>query len=155
MAKKFKFRPEAVLRLREQREQLALRRLAEAQARVTEIQQSMHRVRRQMDEQDALVRDGVLTGTVDVQYISLYRRHVMALHRTMIQHAQDLQLAAGQLQQVRGEVLQTVKERKVMSRLKEKLRLRHLSEVERGEARELDDMTAMRFGHLRLVQEQE
>lgn len=149
MAKKFIFRPEVILKLREQREELTLRKLAVAQGRVSEMQESIRRIRQQMSEQDAMVRDGMLTGSVDVQYMSLYRRHVMALHRMMIQNVQELQVAAGELHKVQAEVLQAVKERKVMSRLKEKLHERYQTGLERLERREMDDMTTMRFGYQR------
>ena len=149
MAKKFIFRPEVILKLREQREDLTLRKLAVAQGRVSEMQESIRRIRQQMSEQDAMVRSGMLTGSVDVQYMSLYRRHVMALHRMMIQNVQELQVAAGELHKVQAEVLQAVKERKVMSRLKEKLHERYQAGIERLERREMDDMTTMRFGYQR------
>jgi flagellar export protein FliJ len=152
MAKKFKFRPEVILKLREQREQMARRNLAQAQSAVTEIQQRMQGLRGQLDDQTAMVRQGVLTGTVDVQYMSLYRRHMMALHRELIHQAQTLQQAAGQLQQARTEVVDASTQRKVMSKLKENLFDRYKAELERQERVELDEMTATRYGHRHLAE---
>ena len=93
MAKKFRFRVEAVLKMRQQAEQLAMRKMADAQQRVAGIEDSVRDLQSRLAQQDELVRQGVLTGTVDVAYMSLYRRHVMALHREMIGFAQDLREA--------------------------------------------------------------
>jgi flagellar export protein FliJ len=147
MAKKFQFRPEVILKLREQREQLARRKLADAQGAVIEMERKIRDLRGQMDQQNTLVRAGVLLGKVDVQFMSHYRRHSMSLHRLMIQHAQSLQQASAQLQQVRNEALVAIKERKVMTKLKENLLAKHQAGLEYEERRELDEMTTMRFGN--------
>jgi flagellar export protein FliJ len=153
MAKKFKFRMETVLKLRQQREQMARRKLMEARAAVTTVEDQMRRVRGQMAEQDDLVRQGVLTGTVDVPYMSLYRRHMMSLHRRMMDHAVRLRELAGHLQQARSEVLEAVKRRKVLSTLKDKLSERHLSRLDKLEQREMDDITGTRHLYLQLAGE--
>lgn len=147
MAKPFKFRAEAVLKLREQREQLARRMLAEAQLRVQKIQGVIVDIRQQLRQQDDLVRQGILTGRVDVQYMSHYRRHVMALHRQIIDQAGQLQAAAGELQQVRGELLDAVRQRKTMSTLKDNLARRHRRQLQRVEDRQTDELSSTRFAH--------
>ena len=148
MAKKFQFRPEVILKLREQREQLARRKLADAQGAVVEIERKIRDLRSQLDQQDTVVRAGVLLGKVDVQFMSHYRRHAMSLHRLMIEHAYSLQQASAELQRVRNEALVAIKERKVMTKLKENLLAKHHAGLEYEERRELDEMTTMRFGHV-------
>lgn len=148
MAKAFRFRAQTVLRLREQREQAAQRRFAEIQARVSQAQDGIRRTREEIAQQDAAARDGVLTGTVDVQYISLYRRHTMVLHRSLLQQAQQLQQVAGELAQARVELIEAARQRKVMSRLKEKQREQYDDQLERLERLEADEMAAVRFAFL-------
>ncbi len=145
MAKRFKFRAEAVLQLRKQREQLQLRKLSEAQRRVAAIQETLRRLRAEMDRQDAQVRDGVLTGAVDVQYMSLYRRYVMSLHGRMIEDVRQLGAAAAELQRCRGDAIVAVKDRKALDKLKEKLFAKYRKGVERDERRELDEIASVRF----------
>ena len=147
MAKRFKFRPEPVLRLRQQAEQAALRRLAEARSRVTGIEQRIGHLRGQLTEQDRLVRQGVLTGTVDVQYMSLYRRHVMALHRRLVDQAVQLRQASVELQQARGQAMEARKRRRVLSTLKDKLLTRHRAERARAAQREMDEVATIRHVH--------
>jgi flagellar FliJ protein len=147
MAKKFKFRPEVLLKLRQQRELLAKRRVAEIQQRVGQIQEAMTRLRNQLSEQDAMVRQGVLVGAVDVGYMSLYRRHVMTLHKAIIAQAQQLREVAGELQLRRAELTEALKQRKVLSKLKDKQQHKHRLVIEKDEARQIDEMSSARFGH--------
>jgi len=145
VAKRFKFRAETILQLRQQREHLRLRKLAEAQRRVSATQETLRRLRAEMDAQDAQVRDGVLTGAVDVQYMGLYRRYVMLLHARMIEDVRQLRTEAAQLQRCRADVIEAVKQRKVLAKLKEKLLARHRKEAERDQRKELDEIASVRF----------
>ncbi|NQU75228.1 MAG: flagellar FliJ family protein [Planctomycetes bacterium] len=151
MAKKFKFRVEPALKLRQQRERLALRKLADARRQQGQIEEGIRHLRRQISEQDALVRQGVLTGTVDVQYMSMYRTYVMALHRRIIDHADRLRAAAAQTGQMRAEATGAVKQRKVLSTLKEKLKGRYEKQLAHSEQQEVDEMATTQAAHRRLA----
>ena len=150
MAKKFKFRVETVLKLRWQRERSAMRKLADGRARAAEIENSIRALQGQLRHQDQLVRRGVLTGTVDVQYMGLYRRHVMALHRKIIDQAGQLQAVAAELQQLRAELMEAMKRRKTLSTLKDKLKSRYDLQARRDEQNEMDEISTTRYGHLQL-----
>lgn len=150
MAKAFKFRVEPVLKLRWQTERLALQKLADAQRRVGEVEAAIARLREELRDQDRRVREGVLTGSVDVEYMSLYRRHVMALHRRMIEQAHRLHEATTLLDERRREAAGAMKQRKILQTLKDKLKARYLDDIERAEGREQDDLTLMRVGHRRV-----
>ena len=152
MAKKFQFRVEAVLKMRQQAERLALRSMADAQRQVADIENSMRDLQSNLLEQDRMVRDGVLTGEVDVTYMSLYRRHVMALHRHMIDLARQLQTAMNELTRERVRTHEAIKQRKVLSTLKDKLRQRYMAAMARAERHEVDDLNVMRLGHNRAEQ---
>ena len=149
MAKKFKFRVESVLKMREQAEQRALRAMADASGKVAEIENRIRDMRARVADQNRLVREGVLTGSVNVQYMSLYRRHVMALNRRMIELGRDLHEAAVELANRRAEALEAVKQRKVLTKLKDRQLAKYMKELERDELRQTDDMTLMRIGHQR------
>ncbi len=150
MAKQFTFRVEPVLKLRRQAEQLALQKLADARRRVGEADSAIARLRDELAEQDRRVREGVLTGSVDVQYMSLYRRHVMALHRRLIAEARRLHEATVRLDERRAEAAAAIKQRKVLQALKDKQKARYLEQLERAAGREQDDLTLMRVGHRRV-----
>ncbi|MFW6154687.1 MAG: flagellar export protein FliJ [Planctomycetota bacterium] len=150
MAKAFKFRVEPVLKLRQEKERLALKELADARRRVAEVEDAIAHLRDELREQDRQVREGVLTGSVDVEYMSLYRRHVMALHRRMIDQARRLQEATVYLDERRAEAVGAIEQRKVLQTLKDKRKARYLHELERAEGREQDDLTLMRVGHRRV-----
>ena len=151
MAKRFTFRIEPVLKLRRQRERMALRKLAEARGHMAEIEGRIRALQVQMRRQNDLVRQGVLTGTVDVEYMSRYRLHVMALHRALIEQAHGLKAAAVHMQEVRTEVMAAVKDRKVLSRLKEKLQDRHRRRQDHLESLQADERSTSRHNHLRLA----
>ncbi|NLF30930.1 MAG: flagellar export protein FliJ [Planctomycetes bacterium] len=153
MAKAFTFRVEPVLKVRQQTERLALQRLADAQRQVSEVEDAIAGLRGQLADQDRLVRQGVLTGSVDVNYMSLYRRHVMALHRRMIEQAHRLHEATVRLAARREEAAAAMKQRKVLQTLKDKLKARYLDDLERTEARTQDDLTLMRVGHQRIEED--
>jgi flagellar protein FliJ len=153
MAKIFKFRAEPVLKLRQQAEQAALRRLAEARSRVTGIEDQIRALRGQLAEQDRLVRQGMLTGTIDIQYMSLYRRHVMALHRRIVDHAATLRTAMLEFQQARGSALEARKRRRVLDKLKDKFYARYRAEQNRVEQREMDEVGSIGYAR-RLAMEE-
>jgi flagellar export protein FliJ len=140
MAKAFKFRAEPVLKIRQRAEQAAMRRLAEARSRVTGIEQELTRLRGLLAQQDQLVRQEMLTRRVDVQYISLYRRHVMALHRRIVEQDGKLRAAALEFQQARGAALQARRHRRVLGTLKDKLYARYRAEADRLERRQMDEV---------------
>jgi len=152
MAKRFQFRVEAVLKMRRQAERLAMRKMADAQRKVADIENSVRDLQRRLAEQDELVRRGVLTGTVDVTYMSLYRRHVMALHRRIIGLGHELREAMLDLARQRAKATEAIKQRKVLSTLKDKMRTRYLEGLQRAEQHETDDMNLMRIGHTRTEQ---
>jgi len=142
MATGFKFRAEPILKLRQQREREALGKLAAAHAQVGAIQGRMAELGQRIGRQDALVRQGVLTGTVDVPYMSLYRRHVMALHKALIEQTNLLREAAGEVARVRSEVREAMTHRKVLSTLKDKLKARFDGDARRREQIETDEVGA-------------
>lgn len=150
MAKKFRFRADAVLRQREHVEKQALQRLSEAQARVSEIENRIRQLHADLKHQDELVRDGVLTGQVDVHYMGLYRRHVMALHRQVMEQAELLRSAATELHEARVGAAEAIKHRKALSILKDKLKRRHIEGIEHAEQLASDEMNTLRFNHGRL-----
>ncbi len=145
MAKKFRFRAEAVLRLREQREQAAQRKLAEAQGQVGRIESAIADLRADLARQDQLVREGVLTGRVDVQYMSLYRRHAMTLHRALIGQAGLLREATAALRVARAELVSAARERKVLQTLRDRQHAEHLTALRHAEQFASDDMTTTRY----------
>ncbi len=149
MAKKFKFRVESILKMREHTEQRALRTMADASGKVAEIENRIRDMRARVADQNRLVREGVLTGSVNVQYMSLYRRHVMALNRRMIELGRDLHEAAVELANRRAEAVEAVKQRKVLTKLKDRQHAKYMKALQRDELRQTDDMTLMRIGHQR------
>ncbi len=135
--------------MREHTEQRALRTMADASGKVAEIENRIRDMRARVADQNRLVREGVLTGAVNVQYMSLYRRHMMALNRRMIELGRDLHAAAVELANRRAEALEAVKQRKVLTKLKDRQHAKYMKELERDELRQTDDMTLMRIGHQR------
>jgi len=143
MAGGFKFRAEPVLKLRRHREREALGRLAAAQAKVAAIQQRIVELGERINRQDGMVRQGVLTGSVDVPYMSLYRRHVMTLHKGLIEQTNKLREAAIEVARVRSEVREAMTGRKVLATLKDKLKERFDVQASRREQAEIDELGAM------------
>ena len=151
MAKRFNFRAEPVLKLRRQREREAMRRLAAARALAGEIQGRIAELSQRIARQDALVRRGVLTGTVDVPYMSLYRRHVMALHKGVIEQTNLLRAAVIEVARAGGEVREAMQQRKILSTLKDKLKARFDRDERRREQRETDEVGALAYAGRRRV----
>ncbi len=131
-----------MLKLRERAEQEALRRLAQARSLVITIEEQIGHLRGQLTQQDRLVREGMLIGSVDVQYMSLYRRHVMGLHRRIIEQSQKLKPAMLEFQQAKAKALEARKQRRVLSTLKDKLHARYKAEMNRLDQRQMDEISS-------------
>jgi flagellar export protein FliJ len=153
MAKAFKFRAQPVLRLRQQAEQATMRRLAQARSRVNAIDEEIRRLRGLLSQQDQLVRTGMLTGAVDIQYLSLYRRHVMALHRRVIDQANLFRTATLEFQQARGAALEARKRRRVLTTLKDKQFARYRAHLARLEQRQMDEVGSIGYSRRQMMEE--
>ena len=130
-----------------------MRRLAEARGRVHGIEDEIRRLRDQLSQQDRLVRQGMLTGSIDVQYMSLYRRHVMALHRRIVDQAALLRVATLEFQQARGAALEARKRRRVLSTLKDKQHTRYRIELNRLEQRQMDEIGSIGYSRRLAIEE--
>ena len=144
--KKFSFRLEKLLRLKERAEQIKLQKHEEARRRVREQEAALSALERERLANNDRQRK-IMSGGIDVIRLRTYSRYYHklrgdrlageGLRSTLIkdQHAKHSQLVAA------------ARERKTLERYREKSEARYLAEVERHERAELDELATQRFIH--------
>ena len=153
MAKRFTFRLDSLLRLRQQHEDEKKRIVA---ARLREIAALEHRQQTLLTEiarQTQAMREVLTAPTVVVDELKQGRHWLIRLRRGVLEL--DAQLAGEHaiLAQERADLAEARKNTKVLERLKERQRAAYVAGVNRREQAELDEMNSMRFAHALMREE--
>jgi flagellar FliJ protein len=144
MAARFKFRLEALLKLRHSLEEQAQRALArsiaaqeQAQARLAALQQSEH---------DTIAgRAMVPNQVIDLERWAATERYLLVLKRHLAQAAGALEAARNQVAAARAALLKAHQDHLMLVRLKERRMEQYALEVQRTEAREMDEIAVLRY----------
>lgn len=144
MAKRYEFRFETLLRLRQQREDERKRVVA---ARLREIQSLEERramLEDRIQQQTEQVRDALRSSTLNLEDLKLSRHWMVRLRRGVMETNSALKTMCAILAKERQQLAEAAKDKKVLARLKERRLAEYLAEVDRREQLELDEMNAQR-----------
>jgi len=152
VAARFKFRLEALLKLRHALEEEAQRHLArmialqeEAQARVEALEQD-HR-----DTVDS--RRMAPNQVIDLERLRATERFLLVLERRMQWAAQELDEARQVVEAARQALVKAHQDHLMLQRLKERRQEQHRLEVQLAEAKDMDELAVLRhrINHVREV----
>ncbi|NLX13314.1 MAG: flagellar export protein FliJ [Phycisphaerales bacterium] len=145
MAKRFVFRLETLLKIRQQREEWQqrivagrLRQIQETRRRIADLEQRMHA------GQEA-VRDSQRRGRIDLQQAMHYRHWIGHLHKNVLETQSHLGYLEAELVRERAALSEAAKQRKILDKLKERQWQRHLRGEDRREVNEADELATVRF----------
>jgi flagellar FliJ protein len=145
MAKRFQFRFETMLQIRQQREDQQKRVVAARNREIVQVQERLAGLERQIHEETAAIRDGQNSGAVDIQQLMRHRHWLGHLHKAVLDAQSELRTLEAKLAQERLELAEAMKQRKILAKLKERQQERHMQEQQRRETRENDEMNTVRF----------
>lgn len=138
MARKFRFRLQSLLRLREQAQQFRERRVADTLRQKESVEGELRRI---AEQENAAVRDlhDAKTGALDMARLRWLNRFVGGLHLARRQHEMDARALEGELARRRAELVKATQEKKVVEKLKERRQDEHKHTLAREEQAALDE----------------
>ncbi len=145
MAKRFVFRYDTLLKIRQQREDQHKRVVAERVRQIMAARDRLNSLGRQIAQEESAIRDGQGPGVLDLQQIVRHRHWLGYLHRCVLETEGSIRVLEGRLAQERAALAEAVKQRKILDKLKERRLVRHLQEEQRREINVADDLTTVRY----------
>lgn len=150
MAKRFVFRFETMLKLRQQREDHHKRIVAERVRQITAARQQIASLQGQIQQEMEAMRIAQEPGIIDLQQTVRHRHWLGRLHRMQLETQAAVQALEAKLAQERAELAEAAKQRRVLEKLKERQAERYRKEMERRETLQLDEMATQRHNHEQL-----
>ena len=145
MAKRFIFRFETMLKVRQQRENEHKRVVADRIRQITQVREQIAAIEQQIEEQTNALRRGTSGGTIDLQQTVRHRHWLGHLHKGTLELQATLRFLEARLAHERAQLAESAKQRRVLEKLKEHQSGRYLAQEQRRETRELDELSTMRF----------
>jgi flagellar FliJ protein len=144
MAKKFKFRFEPMLKVKEHREKERQRELAETLAKVHDQKAALRKLdTKRLDTMDH--HRSKLVGRVSMAEALVCSRYLLRLKRERMAGNELLRGMEREAESRRQKLVEAARERKVYDLLKEKQATRHRHGLEKDEQKALDEVATNNF----------
>lgn len=140
MAKRFVFRLETVLRIRQRREDAAKRVVAERLREVAAVEGEIVALQEQARSETGAFRRTHGAGQLDVSQLKRHRRWLLQLDQAELLARNRLGELNDLLAVDRAALTEARKQVRALEKLKERQHDRHLEELNRAEARENDEI---------------
>jgi flagellar protein FliJ len=145
MAKRFTFRFETMLRIRLQREDEQKRIVADRLREITELQNHMIALDKQIRDELQSIRVGRQPGTIEMQQVIRHRQWLGCLHKGVLEGQAKMRFLEAELARERVDLAEAAKQRRILEKLKERQRDLYRNEQDRLESLAADDLTTVRF----------
>jgi flagellar FliJ protein len=145
MARRFQFRFETLLKIRQQDEDRHKRIVAERLRQITAVRERLESLHRQIGDEEQAIREGGSPGMIDMQQIVRHRHWLGHLHKGVLESESALRALEARLAQDRAALAEAVKRRRVLDKLKERQHEHHRAAEERQEVNAADDLTTVRY----------
>jgi flagellar export protein FliJ len=145
MAKAFTFRFETLLRLRRQVEDEKKRVVAARLRRIHSVQERQALLETRISEQTQAIRESLKSDAMDLDNLRLGRHWLSGLRRGVLEAQSELTAHRAMLAQERAVLSNARKDSEIITRLREKQREQHVTEMNRLEQIEQDEMSVLRF----------
>ena len=143
--KKFSFRLQPVLKLREQQEEQKKRAVGILQNEIAEQQRQALAMAEVVKEQGQILKDHFFRGNVDVNWISYYQGYVSNMQRNIAEKINNVAQVQKKLVKARAELAEAAKQTKIIEKLKEKRKQRYDKQLQRRETFEQDELANNMF----------
>lgn len=145
MAKRFTFRFETMLRIRQQREDEHKRIVANRLRAIRELKNHMASLDKQIHEELQAIRVGQQPGTIDMQQVIRHRHWLGCLHKGVLEGQARMRFLEAELVRERAALAEAAKQRRILEKLKERRLEQHRRERDRLEVAAADDLTTVRY----------
>lgn len=142
--KKFSFRLEKLMRLKERVERLKLQAHEESRRRVQTQERLLTALEWERQSSNRRQREA-MSGRLDVSQLRGYSRYYHKLRADRLTGEGLRQTLVKDQHAKHRELVAAARERKSLERFKEKARSRFIAEIERAERIELDELSAQRY----------
>jgi flagellar export protein FliJ len=153
MAKKFRFKLEAVHKLRERERDAQRRRVADAVRAVTDAEQRLASRNDSLRGTFAAGRDVQSSPRLDVGLIRSHRFYQSWLHGSILESSAEVGKRRRELAVERESLGRSNARFKSLEKLKERKWRRHLEDVKREELATFDEIGMQRFQNARIAQD--
>lgn len=136
----FHFRFERLLKVKSLTEEQWKREFARARIALDEALERRDAGRRRLEHREAQLRAAREEGGLSLDRMLLLSEYVNRLRRELEELQRDVEAAEARAEEVRAELVEATKARKVLEALKERHRLAYMEEQNRIEQRELDEV---------------
>jgi len=155
MAKRYTFRFETLLRLRQQFEDEQKRAVAARLREIHALEERQRMFLQQIANQASQTRQALMSGSVDVDDLRLGRHWTVRLRRGVLETEATINAQKAQLVLERQKLAEAAKNKKVLERLKEHRLSQYMAEQDRLEQKELDEISVMTYSRRQLGEEAE
>jgi flagellar protein FliJ len=145
LARRFQFRFETMLKIRQQREDQHKRIVGERLAQIAEIREELSRLEQLTGQGIHSVRAIQQVGRIDLQQVMAQRGWVAHLHKATLEAQARIGALEARLAQERAALAEAAKQRRILEKLKERQEERHRLEEQRVDMQATDDLTTTRF----------
>jgi flagellar export protein FliJ len=153
MVKRYTFRLETLLRLRQQREDEQKRVVASRLRKIRTIEQQKEVLEARIAEQVEAMRDWLTADLIDVDQLKAGRHWMVRLRRGVLETEGAIVAHRTILAQERANLANARKDTRILERLKERQREAFFAEIERQDRAESDEMNVTRFAHAIMSQD--
>ncbi len=140
----FVFSLEVLLEQRRREEEAVQRQMADVRRGREEILRQVRGAQQTIDEQNKLLATEKLVGRLDLTFIGQEKRYVGVLQVFMAQNLQRLAQSEHALQAVRQQLMEAVKRRRMLEKLREKQETRWRQRQQHSQQQMLDELTMQR-----------
>ena len=146
--KKFKFRFQAVLDLREKELEESELRFAEAQNNLVKAQKDLEAIEKSLEAVKHNIKQNLnVSASLDITILSSYQNYINSLKIKLFIQKNVICEKEQLLEKARQEMLAIKQKKMTLEKLKEKDYKHYLQEIELTERKEIDDIATLR--HLR------
>lgn len=128
----FKFRLEKILRLREYKEKFCLEEVGKC---VFQLQEALEK-KEELEERKTKLENefmAILKGIISAEKVSLYKNYLLHQDELLKIQEQMIEVKKNNLEEARQKLVQAMKERKILEKLREKQDYRYQQEQEKKE----------------------
>jgi len=143
--RRFSFRLESVLRLRDQIEQQAKVSMARATEERNRAERALYECYAAIEAETRRLRGEEASGEVDIDYVMRSGRYIYYLRVCLAGLFKKLQQAEVELEKQRQQLVRARRDKRSLELLRERCRGRWLVEASREEQGEFDEMAAARY----------
>ena len=145
MAKRFTFRLQTLLELREQEQRQQQRQLAAILDQHQACQASIRSNQQRIVAENQVLRKKELTGALNLHYLAAHRRFLGNLQRRIYEELQNLVGIELQAQRARQQLLGASRKKRVLEKLKQRRVRSYQQAVNRAEIQAADELSLQQY----------